>query len=165
MANEIILVDEFDEKIGTGEKMAVHQAGWLHRAFSILVFNSRGEMLLQKRAQGKYHSGGLWTNACCSHPRAGTYILQEARNRLLEEMGIHCELEEIFTFVYRADLGNGMVENEIDHVFRGTSDAEPRPNPEEAEDWRRIRMEDLRMEISENPENFTPWFRIIMKKI
>ncbi len=165
MTNDIILVDEFDREIGTAEKMAVHRTGRLHRAFSILIVNSRGEMLLQKRARGKYHSGGLWTNACCSHPRTGRSLRAEASRRLLEEMGIRCEIEEIFSFRYRAEFANGLVENEYDHVFLGKSDAEPRPNPAEAEAWRRIGDEELRAEIAREPERFTPWFRLIMEKL
>ncbi len=165
MPDDIILVDELDRQIGTAEKMAAHRSGRLHRAFSILIFNTQGEMLIQKRARGKYHSGGLWTNACCSHPRAGAYILPEANRRLFEEMGIQCELEEIFSFIYRAEFENGLVENEFDHVFWGTTDADPRLNPEEAEDWRRLGLENLRAEIATNPEHFTPWFRIIIEKL
>jgi len=163
--NNIILVDEFDREIGTAEKMAVHRTGRLHRAFSILIFNCQGEMLLQKRARGKYHGGGLWTNACCSHPRTGMPIRREARRRLFEEMGIRCELKEIFSFTYRAEFDNGLVENEYDHVFLGTSDAEPQPDPAEAEDWRRVGLKELRAEMAREPERFTPWFRIIMEKL
>ena len=164
MTNDIILVDELDREIGTAEKMAVHRTGRLHRAFSILIVDSRGEMLLQKRARGKYHSGGLWTNACCSHPRSGKSLRGEANRRLFEEMGLRCELEEIFSFRYRAELPNGLVENEYDHVFLGKSDAEPRPDPAEAEAWRRVDLQELQAEMAREPGRFTPWFRMIMKK-
>lgn len=162
--SEIVLVDKNDQPIGIDEKIKVHREGRLHRAFSVLIFNSQGEMLLQKRAAVKYHSGGLWTNACCSHPRPGKNIKEEAKKRLFEEMGVVAELEEIFSFIYRAELENDLVEYEFDHVFRGEFSGEPKVNPEEAEAWRWVEMEALRNEIRTEPWKFTPWFGLIMEK-
>lgn len=126
---KLLLVDKKDKIIGTAEKMRVHQEGLLHRCFSIVILNSRGEMLLQRRAKNKYHSGGLWTNACCGHPRPGEELKPAAQRRLTEEMGIDCKLEEILSFHYRAVLNNDLIENEWDHVLLGVSDATPKPNP------------------------------------
>ncbi|MDR3559219.1 MAG: isopentenyl-diphosphate Delta-isomerase [Candidatus Pacebacteria bacterium] len=165
MSEEIILVDENDKQVGTGEKMDVHQKGLLHRCFSIVIFNSEGEMLLQKRATGKYHAGGLWTNACCSHPRPGKDIKNEAEERLFSEMGLRSDLCEIFSFVYRAEFENGLVEHEFDHVFQGKFDGEPRINPEEASGWRWVSVSDLKKEIEASSEKFTPWFRLIVKRM
>ncbi|MDQ1284505.1 MAG: isopentenyl-diphosphate Delta-isomerase [Patescibacteria group bacterium] len=163
--NDIILVDESDKEIGTGEKMEVHRKGLLHRCFSIVIFNAKGEMLLQKRAAGKYHCGGLWTNACCSHPRPGEDIISAGKRRLREEMGIECELQETFQFTYRAEFENGLTEHEFDHVLLGKFDGKPHINPEEADDWRWVDVTKLKEEIAGNPEKFTPWFVIIVDKL
>lgn len=162
--DNIILVDEKDNQIGVEEKLKVHREGKLHRAFSILIFNSRGETLLQKRAAGKYHCPGLWTNTCCSHPRASYDIREEAERRLKEEMGIDCGLKEIFSFIYKASLGE-LTEHEFDHVFVGQFEGNPSPNPEEADGWKWISVEDLKKDVRENQEIYTPWFRIIVGKI
>jgi isopentenyl-diphosphate delta-isomerase len=160
---EVILVNEKDEPIGQEEKIKAHLEAKLHRAFSILVFNKAGEWLLQKRAQSKYHSPGLWTNACCSHPRLGKDILLEAKKRLKEEMGFACPLKEIFTFVYKAKLGE-LTEYEFDHVFSGIFSGQPRLNKEEAEDWQWIKTQDLEKDIKKNPDRYTFWFKIIFKE-
>jgi isopentenyl-diphosphate delta-isomerase len=160
---EVVLVNEKDEPIGQEEKIKAHLDAKLHRAFSILVFNKAGEWLLQKRAQGKYHSPGLWTNACCSHPRLGKDILLEAKKRLKEEMGFACPLKEIFTFVYKAKLGE-LTEYEFDHVFSGIFSGQPRLNKEEAEDWQWIKTQDLEKDIKKNPDRYTFWFKIIFKE-
>jgi isopentenyl-diphosphate delta-isomerase len=162
--NEVVLVDKKDNQVGTGEKLKIYQEGKLHRCFSIFIFNSKGELLLQKRAKGKYHSGGLWSNACCSHPRPNQDLKNEAKRRLKEEMGIECDLREIFSFIYKKDFGN-LVEHEFDHVFIGKSDANPKPNPEEAEDWKWIRPEDLRQDVKENPQKYTFWFKLILDRV
>lgn len=159
----VILVDEDDRPIGTEEKLAAHHKGLRHRAFSIIIVNDRGEMLLQKRADGKYHSGGLWTNTCCGHPRPGESIESAARRRLQEEMGFTCPLEERFTFAYRAELDQGLVENELDHVFVGHCDgARPQPDPHEVGDWRWVDVPTLRQDVAAHPERYTYWFRILL---
>ena len=164
MPTEIILVDKNDQEIGTGEKMKVHQDGKLHRAFSIFVFNSKNEMLLQKRAEAKYHCGGLWTNTCCSHPRKGELLEEEIHKRLQEEMGFDCELKEIGDFIYKAKFDNGLTEHEYDHVFIGKFDGKPNINPEEADDYQWISLKELKKEIKKNPADFTVWFKIALEK-
>ncbi len=158
------MVDEKDNQIGTGEKLKAHQDSKLHRAFSIFIFNSKGELLLQKRAKSKYHSGGLWSNTCCSHPRPDQDIKKEAKRRLMEEMGIDCNLKGVFNFIYKANLGT-LTEHEFDHVFVGKFDGNPKPNKEEAEDWKWIDMDELRKEIDKNPEKYTPWLKIAINSV
>ena len=158
----VILVDKDDNEIGTMEKMEAHQKGLLHRAFSVLIFNSKGEWLIQKRAGSKYHSAGLWTNTCCSHPRPGEKIEQAASRRLKEEMGIEAESKLSHTFIYKTHLGNGLIENELDYVFTGTFDDVPVINPTEVEDWKFMSLTNLKKEIEERPSEFTPWFKIIL---
>ncbi|MEA2097899.1 MAG: isopentenyl-diphosphate Delta-isomerase [Patescibacteria group bacterium] len=165
MPEEIILVDKNDKEIGTGEKMKVHQDGALHRAFSIFVFNSQNKMLLQKRAKTKYHCGGLWTNTCCSHPRAGELLEEAIHRRLQEEMGFDCELKEIGNFIYKAEFDNGLTEHEYDHIFTGKFDSTPNLNPEEADDYKWIDLNNLKKKIKKNPDDFTVWFKIALEKI
>ncbi len=165
MEDQIILVDEKDQIVGTAEKMAVHEKGLLHRAFSIVVFNSKGEFLLQKRAKNKYHCPGLWTNTCCSHPRYGETILEAGERRLFEEMDIRCKLGEIFSFRYNITLPNGLIENEYDHVLTGKSDALPKPDPKEADEWKWISKKVLKSDMKKNPEIYTYWFKILIKKL
>jgi isopentenyl-diphosphate delta-isomerase len=160
----LILVDENDQEIGSMEKMEVHEKGLLHRAFSILIFNSKNEMLLQQRALSKYHSGGLWTNTCCSHPRKEESTLQAANRRLIEEMGFSTELEEKFSFIYRAELDKNMIEHELDHVFFGTFEGEFQFNREEVNAIRWISISDLIQEIKDSPNSFTEWFKILMNE-
>lgn len=159
---EVILVNEKDQPVGQMEKMEAHQKGLLHRAFSVLIFNSSDQVLLQKRASSKYHSGGLWTNTCCSHPRPGETVLEAANRRLMEEMGMTADLTERFHFIYKTDLDNDLVEHELDHVLVGQSDDLPKLNPEEAEDFKYIDLETLKEELKSSPENYTIWFKIIM---
>lgn len=159
---QVILVDKNDNAIGAMEKMEAHRKGQLHRAFSILVFNSKGEMLLQKRAKGKYHSGGLWTNACCSHPMPGEKIEDASRRRLREEMGIEVQPEFSFKFIYKATLDHNLIEHEYDHVFTGTFDGEPMINKTEVEDWKFVSMPWLKKDILLHPENYTYWFRLLV---
>ncbi len=161
---DIILVDEKDNQIGVGEKLKIHQEGRLHRAFSVLIFNSKGEILLQKRAKTKYHCPGLWTNTCCSHPKPGYEVGKEAERRLREEMGIDCQLKEAFSFIYKANFGE-LTEYEFDHVFLGRYEESPKPNIEEADDWKWISVEDLKKDMKKSPKIYTPWFKIIMEKI
>lgn len=160
---EVILVNEKDQPIGKMEKMEAHQKGLLHRAFSVLIFNSSDQVLLQKRASSKYHSGGLWTNTCCSHPRPGETVLEAANRRLMEEMGMTADLIERFHFIYKTDLDNDLVEHELDHVLVGQSDDLPKLNPDEAEDFKYIDLETLKEELKSSPENYTVWFKIIME--
>ena len=165
MIDRVILVDDRDRPIGTAEKLAAHRDGRLHRAFSVLVLNERGEMLLQRRAAGKYHSAGLWSNTCCSHPRPGEETESAAHRRLREEMGFDCPLEPAGALVYRADVGGGLVEHEYDHLYLGRFDGEPVPAPEEASAWRWVDPGALRREVAERPERFTPWFRLALRDL
>ena len=160
---EVILVDEQDKQIGEEEKIKAHREAKLHRAFSILVFNEKGEWLLQKRAATKYHSPGLWANTCCSHPRPGKDLLAEARKRLQEEMGFVCPLKESFAFTYKAKLGD-LTEYEFDHVLLGKFSGKPQPDKEEVSDWQWISLRDLEKDIQQNQQNYAPWFKIIFKK-
>jgi isopentenyl-diphosphate delta-isomerase len=161
---QVILVDEQDNEIGTMEKMQAHVEGRLHRAISVFIFNGRGEMLLQQRAAGKYHSPLLWTNACCSHPRPGEATADAAHRRLNEEMGITCNLFEVFSFTYKAEMDGGLTEHEYDHVFLGISNAEPRPRADEAAAWKHVRMQELQEDMKKEPAKYTAWFRICMNE-
>ncbi|WP_449387810.1 isopentenyl-diphosphate Delta-isomerase [Chryseobacterium lineare] len=164
MEEYVVLVDSEDQVTGMMEKQQAHINGLLHRAFSVFLFNSKGEMLLQKRASGKYHSPLKWTNAVCSHPRMEETYLEGAKRRVKEELGIETDLSEKFSFIYKADVGNGLWEHELDHVFVGTFEDEFHLNKEEVEEVRYITIEDLDREMSENPENFTEWFKIILEE-
>ena len=156
----VVLVDKEDREVGVMEKLEAHQKGLLHRAFSIFIFNDNDEMLLQKRALGKYHSGGLWTNTCCSHPREGEETINAANRRLIEEMGIKTNLRKVFDFIYKAELDNELTENEFDHVFYGLYNEDPIINTEEADDFKWIDMETLNNDITANCQNYTVWFKI-----
>jgi isopentenyl-diphosphate delta-isomerase len=160
----VILVDENDRETGTMEKMEAHQKGVLHRAFSILLFNSKGEILLQKRSLKKYHSGGLWTNTCCSHPLPGEGIEKAARRKLNQEMGIDLHPEFAFKFIYKTSLDHQLIEHEYDHVFTGHFDGEPEINPEEVADWKFMSVAGIRNEINQTPEHFTYWFKLIVNR-
>lgn len=159
----VILVDGQDKETGTMEKLQAHLDGRLHRAVSVFLFNSKGELLLQQRARSKYHSANLWTNTCCSHPRPGESVYDAANRRLYEEMGMACELKEVFRFIYKAHLDNNLTEYEFDHVFVGTSDNVPDPDNSEVAAWRYISIDVLITEITDHPERFTEWFKICMK--
>ena len=154
----IILVDEDDNVLGYGEKMEVHKRGQLHRCFSVMVVNSEGKVLLQKRAQG------IWSNTCCSHPYPQEDIKAAAKRRLREEMGFDCELEKIGVFHYKAEFDNGLTENEIDHLFKGKYDGKIAPDPAEVGDIKRIDIEALKKDIEENPNDYTVWLKIIMER-
>lgn len=158
--HDIILVNENDEPVGTMEKMEAHRKALLHRAFSVFIFNSRGELLLQQRAKEKYHSAGLWTNACCSHPRPGEDTTAAASRRLKEEMGFSAAIKEIFSFTYRSEFDNGLTEHEFDHVFAGVYDGPIHPDPGEVAAYRYQSMEDVRMILDREPSQFTTWFNI-----
>jgi isopentenyl-diphosphate delta-isomerase len=162
MLEEVILVDANDMAIGTMEKMEAHEKGLLHRAFSILIVNERGEMLIQQRALEKYHSPGLWTNACCSHPRPEESNLDAAYRRLKEELGMYVELTEIFQFTYHAELDQGLIEHEIDHVFLGLTDVNPKPNLAEVMSYKWVNLNELKQDIIAHPEKYTAWFNLLM---
>lgn len=161
----VILVNELDIETGEMEKLTVHQMGLLHRAFSVFIFNSNSELLLQQRADGKYHSPGLWTNTCCSHPKPGESTLNACKRRLMEEMGMGCDLEFQFSFIYKFQFANGLTEHEFDHVFFGRTDDLPEMNLTEVKNWRYINLSDLENEITIHPENYTAWLKICMPKI
>jgi isopentenyl-diphosphate delta-isomerase len=163
MATEqLILVDAQDREVGVGEKMQAHAEGALHRAFSVFVFDAEKRLLLQKRARTKYHSGGLWSNTACGHPRPGEMTLAAARRRLREEMGFDCELSRAFGFLYRAELDNRLVEHEYDHVFVGRFDGVPAPDASEVEDWRWLSVGQLRRELRERPEEYSYWLSLAL---
>jgi isopentenyl-diphosphate delta-isomerase len=165
MADDIILVDEKDNPVGTGEKMDVHCKGILHRAFSILIYNSKLQILLQKRAGSKYHCPGLWTNTCCSHPKPGEKLVMAAERRLKEEMGIEVPIRRTgLKFIYKVKVGE-LTEHEYDHILCGNFDGNPILNPEEADDWKWISPKDLRDDMMANPEKYTPWFALILRTI
>lgn len=161
----VVLVNEQDQQIGIMEKMAAHIVPRLHRAFSIFIFNSKGELLLQQRALSKYHSPGLWTNTCCSHPCDGETLAQATSRRLMEEMGMQCDMHEVFTFIYKAPVGLGLIEHEFDHVWFGQSDEVPQINTEEVASWKYMRLEDLQADIKAHPELYTEWFKISFDEI
>lgn len=163
--DEVILVDEQDNETGLASKLDAHRSGLLHRAFSVFIFNARGELLLQKRASSKYHSAGLWSNTCCSHPFPGEATLDAANRRLMEEMGMQCDLREEFSFVYKAKLDNDLTEHEYDHVFIGYSDGSPELNPAEVEDWKWMSMDELKSELAQSPSSYSAWLRIVFDKV
>jgi isopentenyl-diphosphate delta-isomerase len=162
---EVILVNEKDESIGVMEKMAAHQQAVLHRAFSIFIFNDKNEMLLQQRADEKYHSAGLWTNACCSHPKPGEAITSAAQRRLFEELGFTTPLTQSFSFIYKAEFDNGLSEHEYDHVFTGRYNGDINPNYNEVKAWKFVSIEVLKQELLTHPANFTAWFHIAFPKL
>ncbi len=158
--DKVILVDKNDNQVGLMPKLEAHEKGLLHRAFSVFIFNNEYKLLLQKRATSKYHSGGLWTNTCCSHPREGEDISEAANRRLFEEMGIKTSLRKVYDFIYKAELDNGLTENEFDHVFYGVYDKEPKINLEEADDYKWMDMDSLNDDINNNGGKYTVWFKI-----
>ncbi len=162
---DLILVDENDSPLGTMEKMEVHQKAMLHRAFSIFIFNSKGDMLLHQRAANKYHSAGLWTNACCSHPRNGQQTIEAAEKRLQEEMGFTIPLKKAFDFTYKASLDNGLTEHEYDHVFIGSYDGDIHPDADEVKDFCFVSMNEIRSSIHSHPQKYTEWFKIAFPKV
>ena len=165
MEEHVILVDRMGREIGIEEKLKAHREGKLHRAFSIFIFNTLGDLLLQKRSETKYHSGGLWTNTCCSHPRLGESHYCAARRRLYEEMGFDCELTGLFSFIYHTELENDLFEHELDRVFVGRYDGQPVPNPDEVDDWKWMDIEQLKGDVEENPEYYTYWFKLILNRV
>lgn len=162
---EVILVNEKDEQTGIMEKMEAHRKGILHRAFSIFIFNSKGEMLLQQRAADKYHNGNLWTNACCSHPIPGEQISSAASRRLEEEMGFTTPLEKVYDFTYQVTFENGLTEHEFDHVFVGNYDGEIKVNQSEVKDFCYKSIDEIKSSMISHPQKFTAWFKIAFPKV
>jgi isopentenyl-diphosphate Delta-isomerase len=160
MIEEVILVNEQDEETGTIEKMEAHRKALLHRAFSVFIFNGKGEMLLQQRALGKYHSPGLWTNACCSHPRPGETVDAAAHRRLQEELGVETSLQKIFDFIYRTEFDNGLTEYEFDHVYTGTFNGTLNPDKQEVKDYCFRSTEEIGQDLQRRPEKYSSWFQI-----
>lgn len=162
---KVILVDKNDQVLGAMEKMEAHEKGELHRAFSVFLFNEKGDFLLQQRAKDKYHSGGLWTNTCCSHPRPGETVLAAAKRRLREEMGMTAKLSEAFTFIYHAPLDHNLVEHELDHVLVGRARTSPTLNPKEVADWKYMSLDDVAIDLELHPKRYTAWFRICFEQV
>ncbi len=161
----VILVDEQDQELGVMEKLQAHQQAKLHRAISVFVFNSKNELLLQKRATTKYHSANLWTNTCCSHPKPKEDTLDAAKRRLQEEMGLHCEIKYAFNFTYLTEFENGLSEHEFDHVFFCFSDDVPKPNPEEVAAYKYLSLPEIETQLKESPQQFTAWFKLIFARV
>ncbi|MCD7973354.1 MAG: isopentenyl-diphosphate Delta-isomerase [Candidatus Azobacteroides sp.] len=160
----VILVDNNDIPIGIMEKLEAHEKGLLHRAFSVFIFNSRKELLIHRRAEHKYHSGGLWTNTCCSHPFPGQDIFEAANRRLKEEMGLTAELDYVLKFHYKEPLENSLIEHEMDYVFVGKSDILPEINPEEVSAYRYMNLKEIEKDMERFPQTYTIWFRIIFER-
>jgi isopentenyl-diphosphate delta-isomerase len=166
MSEYVILVDESDKPLGLMEKMEAHEKGLLHRAISVFILNEKNEIMLQQRAFEKYHSGGLWTNTCCTHPRDGESTIDAANRRLKEEMGISCELRPLFSFIYRAEFDNDLIEHELDHVFVGyvKENIAPQLNPDEAASWKWMSIPEIEADINQNPDQYTAWFKIVFEQ-
>lgn len=165
MKEEVILVNENDEALGAMEKMEAHLKAVLHRAFSVFIFNEKGEMLLQQRAKHKYHSGGLWTNACCSHPRPGEETMDAAKRRLQEEMGFQTPLKKITDFIYKTELENGITEFEFDHLLAGTYDGPVKMNSEEVSDFCYKEIQEIKQSLQSHPQKYTIWFQLAFPKV
>lgn len=161
----VVLVNERDEELGTMGKLEAHRLGVLHRAFSVFLFDEKGRLLVHQRADGKYHSPGLWTNTCCSHPRPGESVLEAAQRRLIEEMGIDTPLEQKFSFVYKAKFENGLTEHELDHVLFGIWYGPAKPDPQEAQDWKYIPLDELDADMERYPEHYTIWLRTCWDRV
>ena len=161
--SHVVLVNENDQELGTMEKLLAHQLGLLHRAFSVFIFNSKQELLIHKRAEGKYHSGGLWTNSCCSHPFAGESFKEAAIRRVREELGMHItDVEKVGVLIYKVKLDNNLTEHEYDYILYVQSDEVPNLNPEEASDYKYQTLDDIKAEMRINPDQFTFWFKQIV---
>jgi len=163
--NQVILVDHLDNQTGVMEKMKAHETGMLHRAFSVFVFNERHELLLHRRAIEKYHSPGLWTNTCCSHPMPDENVLAAAHRRLMEEMGMQCTLFKSFDFIYHAHLDKNLIEHEFDHVFFGRSNENPIANPVEVCEWKWMALYDVFIDVQMHPLKYTEWFKISLPEV
>ena len=163
LIENVIIVDQFDNELGFTAKLEAHTNGVLHRAFSIFLFNSQDQLLLQKRAKGKYHSGGLWSNSCCGHPRPGEKTLAAANRRLMEELSVSCKLQLAFAFQYHTELDNYLIEHEFDHVFVGRFDGSPGPDESEVEDWKWMEIGKLTGDLERNPDRYTFWLKTVMQ--
>lgn len=163
--NQVILVDEQDNEIGFMGKLEAHQKGLLHRAFSIFIFNEKNEMLIQQRALSKYHSPGLWTNTCCSHPKPNELLLDAANRRLMEEMHMQATLDHVYQFTYRTEFENGLAEHEIDHVFIGYTNQLPTINPVEVAAYKYLSISALELDVKANPNHYTSWFKICLSNV
>jgi len=161
----VILVDEQGNEIGSMEKIEAHEKALLHRAFSIFVFNDAGQMMLQQRAISKYHSPGLWTNTCCSHPRPGESLPEATDRRIMEEMGFQCDMREVFSFIYQAPFDHGLTEHELDHVFMGLYNDDPVINPDEVGEWKWMDVDELLVDVKETPADYTVWFKIALAEM
>ena len=164
MNEMVILVDNNDNQLGLMEKIEAHEKAILHRAFSVFILNDNNELLLQKRALSKYHSPGLWTNTCCSHPRNGESVINAGLRRLKEEMGFETEISSLLSFIYKAKFDNGLTEHEFDHVLVGSYNHSPIINSIEVDSWKWMSMENVKKDIKDHPDNYTAWFKIIFKK-
>mgnify|MGYP006448199977 FL=1 len=164
MEEKVLLVNEKDQVLGEMEKIEAHEKGLLHRAFSVFIYNDKNELLLQRRALSKYHTPGLWTNTCCSHQRENETNIEAGERRLQEEMGFTTDLENQFSFIYKAPFSNGMTEHEYDHILKGVFNGTPLPNPNEVAEWKWVTLDHVEKDISENPDNYTAWFKILLEK-
>jgi isopentenyl-diphosphate delta-isomerase len=164
MVEHVVLVDAQDRQVGTMEKMEAHEKGVLHRAFSVFLFDNAGQLIIQQRAWTKYHSPGLWANTCCSHPRENEPIIEAGKRRLKEEMGMDSDLRPLFSFIYKADMGNGLIEHELDHVLVGYANTEPHINLQEVASYRSMRLVDIQMDLQRRPERYTEWFKIVFDR-
>lgn len=164
MKENVLLVDEKDQLIGKMEKIEAHEKGLLHRAFSVFVYNDQNELLLQKRAESKYHTPGLWTNTCCSHQRENESNIEAGKRRLQEEMGFTTDLENQFSFIYKAPFSNGLTEHEYDHILIGYYNGQPKPNPEEVADWKWMSLDEIEKDLHQHPDRYTAWFKILFEK-
>ncbi|HEY5367974.1 MAG TPA: isopentenyl-diphosphate Delta-isomerase [Hanamia sp.] len=165
MEDLLILVDENDNETGSMNKLAAHQSGVLHRAFSVFIFNQKREILLQQRSDEKYHSAGLWSNTCCSHPLKGENVKDAVSRRLNEEMGMECTTQFQFSFIYKVQLENGLTEHELDHVYFGESDDTPVPDPNEVKDWKYLHPQKLREEMISHPHKYSAWLKICFPRV
>lgn len=163
--NKVVVVDSNDLALGEMDKTEAHQRGILHRAFSLFIFNDKNEMLLHQRADNKYHGAGLWTNACCSHPQWDENVKESAVERLNYEMGLHCDIQKAFSFVYHTSVENGLIEHEYDHIFIGFTNAEPKPNPCEVKAYKWLKPEFITADIEHHPEHYTYWFKSALPKV
>jgi isopentenyl-diphosphate delta-isomerase len=164
MEDRVILVDEQDNVLGEMPKLEAHEKGVLHRAFSVFIFNSKGEMMLQRRALSKYHTPGLWSNTCCSHPRLGESVIEAGERRLQEEMGFSVALQSKFSFIYKVNFDNGLIEHELDHVLFGQYEGKPKINKVEVEEWSWKNMDEIDQEMVTNSKGYTFWFRYLLSK-